>query len=114
MNWRRSILLRLVVTGQAVIRSVALLMTLNTKAHGVIDHALSDCHLGNVPMAGGTLYLSPNVWRMVKSDMSFLRPSIHTLPGNLLASLLVGGEFLNFGLIRCNGLVTHHAVLNTG
>jgi hypothetical protein len=102
------------MTGQAVIRRAALVMTVHTKPHCVIHHSLGYGHLRNITMTGAALNFSPNVWTMIETNMSLVGKSIDALPGNIFAPLPHRGNFLDLGFVHSDKLVTLHAVPDVG
>ena len=85
----------LVVADQTVLRCLFLLVTVDAEAHSVVYDPFGDCHLGYVSVTGSTLDSGADVWRVIEAHMSLVCPSIDTLPGRFLVSLVVGRERLN-------------------
>jgi len=90
-------------------------MAINTKPHRVIDHPLSNRHLGEIPMAVGAIHLGPDVGRMIEPDVILRDKSINPLPGQILAFLGRRADGLDPGiLLIADILVAAHAHIDTG
>src|SRR5262245_32716494 len=84
MNWRRSIS---VVAGEAIVRRASLFVTVDTKAHRVIDHALGDDHLRQIPMTRGTVDTRAKMGCVVETHVRFFDESVHALPRHVFAAV---------------------------
>src|SRR5437762_1925468 len=112
MKLRRSIL---EMTRQAIVRRPLLLVTIDAKTHRVIDDALGDRHLRQVPMTRGAIHLRANMRRMVESQMRFFDKSINALPWHVFAALRMIAKRLNSRVLGVpNILMTRHTVIDTG
>src|SRR5262249_8169759 len=78
MKLRRSIS---VVTGEAVVGRLLFLMTVDAKAHRVIDRAPRDRHTCDIAVAVRTLHLSANVWSVIEAHRGLFDPAVDALPG---------------------------------
>ena len=83
------------MTRQAVVTRTLLLMAVDAKTHRVIDHAFGHRHLGQIPMAGRTIHLRPDMGSVVKPDVILRDKSIHALPGKILTLLRRRPDHLN-------------------
>ena len=83
------------MTRQTIVRRTLLLMTIDTKTHRVIDHAFGHRHLGQIPMAGRTIHLRPDMGSVVKPDVILRLKSIHPLPRQILTLLRRRADHLN-------------------
>jgi hypothetical protein len=77
------------MAGQAVVRRAFLLVTIDTKVHGVIDNALCNRHLCEITMTHTAVDARENMWRMVEPDMRLLDEPIHAFPRYFFATLRV-------------------------
>src|SRR5262245_32127261 len=90
-------------------------MAINTKPHRVIDHALGNRHLSEVPMAVGAIHLGPDVGRMIEPDVILRDKSINPLPGQILALLGRRADGLDARiLLIADILMAAHAHIDTG
>ena len=80
---------------QAIVTRTLLLMAVDAKTHRVIDHPLGHRHLGQIPMAGRTIHLRPDMGSVVKPDVILRDKSIHALPGKILTLLRRRTDHLN-------------------
>jgi hypothetical protein len=102
------------MTGEAVNRRTVLVMAVDAEPHGQIDIALSDPLLADVAVAGGTLDLRPNMWRMIEPDVRFRDETVHPLPRKVETLLTEGRQLLNPGPVSSYDRVTDHAGRHAG
>src|SRR2546426_886098 len=101
---------RLIMTGQAVDGRPLFLMAINAKAHRMIDGALGDGHLHDIPMAVRALDFRPDMRRMIEPDVRFPDESVNPLPGNVFSALCKVAQGLDSGIDDvADVLMTTHA-----
>ena len=98
------------MTSQAVVGGALLFMAFDAKAHRVIDHALGDRHLRQIPVTVGAIHLRPNVGGMIEPDVRFPDEPVNPLPRNVFSALGVITQRLDsrIGSVA-NVLMTTHA-----
>ena len=105
----------LVMTGQAVVRRAFLLMTIDTKTHGVIDDAQRNRHLCKISMTSDAIHLRADVWRMVETHVRFFAESVDALPRHVFVPLCMVAQRLNAWIRLIPEIfVTVHADIDTG
>ena len=83
------------MTSEAIVRCPLLLVTIDAKAHRVIDRALRHGHLREIAVTGRALDLSENVRRMFESHVGFFEKSVNAFPRHVFATLCVISQRLN-------------------
>ena len=86
MNCRRSIS---VVAGEAVVGSASLLVTVDAKAHSVIDHTLGNRHLRKIPMTRRAFDTRAKMRCVIEANVRFFDKSVHPLPRYVFAPLCI-------------------------
>ena len=105
----------LVMTGQAVVRRASLLMTIDTKTHGVIDDAQRNRHLCKISMTSDAIHLRADVRRMVETHVRLFVESVDALPRHVFVPLCMVAQRLNAWIRLIPEIfVTVHADIDTG
>jgi len=101
------------MAGQTVVRCALLFVTVNAKAHFVVDHALGHGHLRDIAVTSGTIDPGPNVRGVIESHMRFFEESIYTLPRQVFTTLRGRPKKLNPRIfIIANVFMTSHAEID--
>jgi hypothetical protein len=88
-------------------------MTINAKAHRVVDHPLRHRHLLDISMTRRAGDLRTDVRRMIESNVRLFEKSIHTLPRHVFAAFGVISKRLDSGIrLVTDVLVTAHAYVD--
>jgi hypothetical protein len=81
-------------------------VALNAKTHRVTYNTLSRCHVGDVAMTGAALYfIVANVRRVIETHVRYRGESIHSLPRNILAAVVIVRNLLQLRLVLRHVLV---------
>src|ERR1700722_4697814 len=91
-----------------------LLMATDAESHCVIHCALGHGRLGHITVAGGAVYPSANVGRMIEFHMRGGFKAIDALPRNVFSTRLIRCQFFDFRLVRGDYLVARHAEIDAG
>ena len=89
-------------------------MAVHAKAHRQIHLTHRHRLLRHVAVAGCAVDPGADMRRMVKLHVNLRAIGVNALPRNILATLVVTGELLDFGAIRSDGLMAHHAEFDAG
>ena len=87
-------------------------MAFDAKTHGVIHFSLGHRLRVHIAMALDAIHPRSNVRRMIELHVRGRLESVHALPGNILASRAIRGEFLNLRLVGGNHLMAGHAEID--
>jgi hypothetical protein len=74
-------------------------VAIDAKTHVVFDDAFGHSHGSDIAMARRTVHPLPHVGGMIESDVSFLNPSIHALPGDIFAAVVKRSDLLDFRIL---------------
>ena len=88
------------MTDETVVRCLFRLVTLDAKAHRVIDNSFGHGHGCDVAMACGAVDLGANVRRMVETNVRLVEKPVNTLPGQILSSFCIVPDHDNPRVIR--------------
>src|SRR5262245_61165265 len=97
------------MTSQTVVRSLALAMTVHTKAHRHVHVSLRGALRFNVAVAGRALDVRANVRRVIEPDVRLRGISEHSLPREVAPFFAHLGNLPDARVVRRDSAMTRHA-----
>ena len=89
------------------------LVTAHAKRHCEVHRSLGNRLLPDIPVTRRTLDVGSNVRRVIEANMRQRTVAVDTLPGEILAALLIGRELLDERRVHRNRPVAEHAGVDT-
>jgi hypothetical protein len=85
-------------------------VTIDAKAHRLVDDAFGDRHLREISMTRSALHACADVRRVIEPHVRLFDESVYRLPGQLFAALRVVAQRLNPRIgFNADAFMTRHA-----